>query len=418
MKHFTCIALCAVLGIGFANSKTVTLWETGQAAASGNGEVTEQYGTGLILAPEVFSEVTAGSRLNIDLEVSGWAELYLKNGDKVQIYPSTAINNGKATEVLTNFQLEQIKDFNGFAISASSVMKITKVSVETDAYAGNFANAIWIGAQTFTADWGGIIKFCPLQAAALRAGDELKVYYTKNAESTSVMVNYINTEGKQVDYYPQWTYTADGASFVIPEDFANLLSTNNKGFVVKGASITVSQVDLINDQAEDGVLWSGSQKIDWSSDNAVVIPARKFAQLNATDKIRFAFSTIADAGYYNLKPFVKDEAKTRLSAVDASSNVIGIAEGATYYDISLNAADVTALKQFGMEIQGWGLDMKSVSILHDTSGIENIAVEGNEVVNVYSLSGVLLRQAVAKNCATYNLPAGLYVVGNKKVLVK
>lgn len=245
MKKQSLYALTALLCWTGASAENRTLWQTGQEALEGDGFVKEAYSTGLIVSPEAFNGLQAGTRLYIDVKTSGWAELYLKNYDKKQIYPSTAINNGVATQVLTNFQLEQILD-GGLRIDASSGLEITKVWVDTEAYSGNFENALWIGEQIFSADWGGIVAICPLEASEIIAGKVLKVYYTKNAESTSVMVNYINENGKQTDYYPTWTYDEEGAWFTVEDDFAELLSTCNMGFVVKGASITVSQVDLTN----------------------------------------------------------------------------------------------------------------------------------------------------------------------------
>ncbi len=386
MKNFVSSVATALLGTLCAFSEPVTLWQTGDASVSGNGEVTTQYGVGLVLAPDVFTNVTAGARLSIEVEVAGWAELYLKNGDGSQIYPSTQINNGLASEILTDFQLNEINN-SGFCISASSVMKIKKITADNSAYSGDFKNAIWIGNQTFTADWGGIVKFCPAQAAQVKAGDVLKVYYAKDAESTSVMVNYINGEGKQTDYYPQWKYDNQGASFVVAEDFVNFLAEYNKGFVVKGASITVSRIDLIHPATpEDGVLWQGNQTIDWTSKNAVVVPSNLFADVMEGNAIKFEYATIADAGYYNLKPFVPGP-----DGQIALCGNVTINSGSTSYEYTLTADNVNNLKTYGMEIQGWGLEMRKVSILKkDSSGVVDVIEvnNSNEPIEYYDIRGV------------------------------
>lgn len=43
---------------------------------------------------------------------------------------------------------------------------------------------------------------------------------------------------------------------------------------------------------------------------------------------------------------------------------------------------------------------------------------GNDLVDVYTINGVKMRSAVAPANATTGLPAGLYIIGDKKVLVK
>jgi hypothetical protein len=50
--------------------------------------------------------------------------------------------------------------------------------------------------------------------------------------------------------------------------------------------------------------------------------------------------------------------------------------------------------------------------------VAGVATEENAVVNVYNLQGVQLRKGVNAANATDNLPAGIYVVGGKKVVVK
>ncbi len=244
MKKLLLSAVIALAGTLCVSAETVTLWQTGETALEGDGTVAAAYSTGLVIAPEKFAEAKAGDRINIYTTCDVWNELYLKDFAKKQIYHSTAISGGKSTEVLTNFQLNLIKD-GGFRIDAAKPLTITKVELEKGAFTGDFANAIWIGKQSYTSGWGGtIIRLCPALGALVKEGDTFRVTYTKDADKTAVMVNYVNSENKLTDYYPQWVYDETGAEFVVKDDFANLLSQNNKGLAVKGASITVSQVDL------------------------------------------------------------------------------------------------------------------------------------------------------------------------------
>lgn len=56
----------------------------------------------------------------------------------------------------------------------------------------------------------------------------------------------------------------------------------------------------------------------------------------------------------------------------------------------------------------------------NTTGVKDISIDNsdNGPVDVYSVNGQLLRQSVDRNNATQGLPAGVYIVGGKKVLVK
>ena len=54
-----------------------------------------------------------------------------------------------------------------------------------------------------------------------------------------------------------------------------------------------------------------------------------------------------------------------------------------------------------------------------TTGIAGgVIVDNNAKVNVYTISGVQVRKAVKAADATKGLPAGIYVVGGRKVIVK
>lgn len=50
--------------------------------------------------------------------------------------------------------------------------------------------------------------------------------------------------------------------------------------------------------------------------------------------------------------------------------------------------------------------------------INTIASDDNAVVNVYNMQGVTVRKGVTAAEATTDLPAGMYIVGNRKVIVK
>jgi hypothetical protein len=71
----------------------------------------------------------------------------------------------------------------------------------------------------------------------------------------------------------------------------------------------------------------------------------------------------------------------------------------TAYKVTLNLAEMTVT-----------IDL--------ATGVAGVATEENAVVNVYNLQGVQLRKGVNAANATDNLPAGIYVVGGKKVVVK
>lgn len=71
---------------------------------------------------------------------------------------------------------------------------------------------------------------------------------------------------------------------------------------------------------------------------------------------------------------------------------------------------------------GWGMKLKEMRVMGvdaGTSAVANVDVtDADATVNVYNAAGMLVRGNVNAADAVRDLPAGLYIVGNKKVLVK
>ena len=60
-----------------------------------------------------------------------------------------------------------------------------------------------------------------------------------------------------------------------------------------------------------------------------------------------------------------------------------------------------------------------ISLADSTVGIDGVTADAaNAPVDVYSIDGRLLRSGVARSQAANGLPAGLYIIGGQKVIVK
>ncbi len=72
--------------------------------------------------------------------------------------------------------------------------------------------------------------------------------------------------------------------------------------------------------------------------------------------------------------------------------------------------------------EGWGVKLRSAkfygTILSVPTGIMDVQDEETKNVDVFSMSGIVVRRNVAAKDATRNLPVGMYIIDGRKVMVK
>ncbi len=89
-----------------------------------------------------------------------------------------------------------------------------------------------------------------------------------------------------------------------------------------------------------------------------------------------------------------------------------------YANINADKITLTTSKAFNKD---WGMKLKEMKVYataENLTAVETIEAPEAEVVDVYSISGVRVRTAVNAADALRDLPAGLYIAGGKKVVVK
>ena len=66
-----------------------------------------------------------------------------------------------------------------------------------------------------------------------------------------------------------------------------------------------------------------------------------------------------------------------------------------------------------------GIRIANIALTEEGAGVNDILSDNQaSVVDVYTLQGICIRKNVSPQDATVGLPAGVYVVGNRKVNVK
>jgi len=98
--------------------------------------------------------------------------------------------------------------------------------------------------------------------------------------------------------------------------------------------------------------------------------------------------------------------------VIVTDSKVVIAANSGFFD--KNLPETTVVGDYSLQVVGGTITSDGTE-----TGIENLGVVNNKVKNdVYTISGLKVRSNVSGSEATRNLPAGIYIVGGKKVLVK
>lgn len=196
---------------------------------------------------------------------------------------------------------------------------------------------------------------------------------------------------------------------------------NQYGVELCGKNFSVTGVGIYSDgtTAPAGAVWCGYFWVDnW---NTIEIFKEAFNKYNSERYLDIYLSDEVDYDTYLIKVLTswgdgglvadndKIEHKAGLATLDLTAN-----------GINLTSVLTTDRLMIQMNPEGGNpFNIRAVALRNDgVSGVAEIAAVESEVVNVYNMQGVVVARGVNKATATEGLPSGLYIVGDKKVLVK
>lgn len=203
------------------------------------------------------------------------------------------------------------------------------------------------------------------------------------------------------------------------EDMISAVKAN--GVELCGASFSVTGVGIYSDgtTAPAGAVWCGYFWVEnW---NTIEIFKEAFNKYNGE---RYLDIYLSDEANYNTY-LIKVLTSWKNGGLVADNDKIEHKAGLATLDLKANGINLTSvLTTDRLMIQmnpegGNPFNIRAVALRNDgETGVAEIAAVDSEVVNVYNMQGVVVARGVNKATATEGLPSGLYIVGDKKVLVK
>lgn len=203
------------------------------------------------------------------------------------------------------------------------------------------------------------------------------------------------------------------------EDMISAVKAN--GVELCGASFSVTGVGIYSDgtTAPAGAVWCGYFWVDeWKT---LEIFKEAFNNYNSERYLDIYLSGEADYDYYFIKVMTSwDDSGLIAGNENIQHNPCKATIDLTEKGIDLSSVLTSDRMMIQMNPEGGAqFNICAVALRNDgETGVAEVAAVESDVVNVYNMQGVVVARGVNKATATEGLPSGLYIVGDKKVLVK
>jgi len=328
----------------------------------------------------------------------------------------------EATYKVTEADLELLK--NGFDIKGDGV-QITKVvfvkNVVEELPEGQ--TLLFDNANAPMLSWSVLCSITAAQVEGIKAGDEFIVTVNARKEGNDWPKFGFVANGK--DEYPEefemWgdkTFPYEATYSVTADDVALL----KDGFDIKGDGVQITRIVFVSsdpDADKETVLWKGEPTLmTWGAGPTVA--AGKVAAIEAGDILAITITEINSGE--NIWPKVvcrSENGWDEIFAINLFEEEYANVEFPFVNEVVVTDEMLPLIKP-GFNFGGEYAYISKVALVKrsSTSIDETFVNDAPAVVSVYTLSGVCVRQNVEAASATTGLPAGIYIAGGKKVLVK
>ena len=296
----------------------------------------------------------------------------------------------------------------GFTAPVEDMYKVTKIALPTnvktiETMIGDKAVPVITAtyADRHTAQVNTVTEFVPEDKGIVDFHNGQMIGLDQG--STNVNMSYTDVLGNKVE----GSFTAKASYFPFDYQFVR----NNiagSGSYVKNATSSAFKFTTTNSQ------------MGWVYDSNIDFTAYKYLVIRLSQK------QLAEA---QLNLYTTDKVTgpccSTLLNVDEAVTVVDL-ENALYTSKTNNGKPFDASRVRMVTLSGKVINkvvaVKEIFLTNDSqyapTGIAEATTAAGQKVSVYTLAGQLLRSGVDRSRATIGLPAGIYVVGGKKVLVR
>ena len=255
-------------------------------------------------------------------------------------------------------------------------------------------------------------------AENVKVGDYIYITFSQTSDVIEIKANGTWLPGSR---YTNLGDNATDFKAYITKDMLDALQ--EYGLEICGAKFTVTGVSICNDgfAMPDGAIWGGYFWVD--SWNTLELFKTAFSAYDGQRYMDIYLSEDnGDYSGYFMKVLTKWDPETLWANNDQIVHTPRVATvDLQNIDVKASLADVNALMIQGNKEGGNPFNITAVVLRNEggaSTAITTVENDNSALVDVYNLQGVKIRSKQSKKSATENLPSGMYIVGDKKVLLR
>ena len=419
-------------------------WEHGSAAMSLNSPSFESKRMSLMIKKDYNSNVRIEIKCNNVIKKvaawyggsGAWQKLYFDfstngvegNPTEITIFPTTDAVDGKQTIYLDNIQIEEAPKVNGTVLST-----ITDKNLEgVIKLSGTWLKGV---CQNADGEWQKV-EYNDFTTLASKISDNPTNIDMRGSIVKDADINAMRGDNSNILVYADEAYEADNV--VKDGTCANLVLDDTKSFMVnedfQATKVTLNRSVNAGNNTMCLPFWVNKE--DMKAESIAIF--KEIKENNAENKSVVTFEKVNEVDAN--KPFIanyetevkeftfKDKDVTKTEDLGTTfigtytpgymKDKYGLTTDNTFKKGGANAT-TKAFRAY-LDLSGGNAEAKTLSLGFtdgETTGIESTTASfGNKGVKVYSLQGNLI--ATASSTSELHLNNGIYIINNKKIIIK